>query len=94
MFTIKHVTADGSEELHYGSNPLYVSADSPEGKQRGNAIVHYTDANQLVQDIRWGKVYVMNEFGKTVATYDLGQHPGLTGIGTFAATLASGQNVA
>lgn len=94
MFTIKHVTPSGNEELHYGSSPIFVSAESPEGRERGNAIVHYTDANQQVQDIRWGKVYVMNEFGKTVATYDLGQHPGLSG-GTFSASLASGhQNAA
>lgn len=87
MFTIKHVTAEGNEELHYGSNPLFVSADSAEGKQRGNAIVHYTNANQKVCDIRWGKVYVMNELGKTVATYDLGSHPGASSVGSFQAGL-------
>lgn len=83
MFTLKHVTLEGNEELHYGDSPMYVSANSLEGRDRGNAIVHYTDAKGQVCDIRYGKVYVMNEHGRTVATYDMGS-PSI--LGNFQAS--------
>ncbi len=78
MFTLKHVTPDGNEELHYGSSPIYSRTQS------GGDTVHYTDSKSEVQTIRWGKVYVMNEHGKTVATYDMGDRPGvLTGEAAY-----------
>lgn len=72
MFTIKHVATDGNEELHYGSNPKYISLGSLEGRERGNSVVNYTDVKGDKHTIRWGKVYIMNDSGKTVSTYDLG----------------------
>lgn len=73
MFTIKHVKTDGNEEIHAGLLPSFVSKDSLEGRERGNSVIHYTDDKGAEQTIRWGKVYIMNESGRTVATYDLGQ---------------------
>lgn len=72
MFTIKHITVEGNEELHSGTSPIFVNPNSFEGKERGNAVVRYTDEKGTSQTIRWGKVYVMNGTGQTVATYEMG----------------------
>jgi|SRR5215216_1443492 len=72
MFTIKHVKTDGCEEIHAGYLPSFVSKDSLEGRERGNAVVHFNDEKGSEQTLRWGKVYIVNDIGKTVASYDLG----------------------
>ena len=73
MFSIKHVTTgDQNEELHMGTSPVYISPTSHEGLERGNPVFHYTDEKGEVQTLRYGKIYVMNEAGRTVASYDLG----------------------
>jgi hypothetical protein len=67
MFTIKNVTTSGNEELFSGTDPMYIA-----GALGGSApYFTYTDANDQMHQIIGGKIYVMNEIGRTVARYDL-----------------------
>ena len=71
MFTIKNVSPAGSEELFTGTSPSYFSGRSDSGLTGGAPFFTYADLNSQVQTITSGKVYVMNDSGRTVASYDL-----------------------
>lgn len=71
MLAIKHVTGSG-EALYQGSEVIYLN-----GAGDANAIaataaeqLQYLDGKEW-KSLRFGVVYVMNDAGKTVATYDM-----------------------
>lgn len=65
MFTIKHVSPTGNETLYQATEASFVS--DPSG---ATSFVNYTAPNSNeIKSIEGGTVYVMNEAGKTVATY-------------------------
>lgn len=68
MLTIKHVTASG-EAIYLGSEVTYRNGfdSSAAAKQ-----VAYLDGKEW-KSLSHGLVYVMNETGKTVATYDMNE---------------------
>lgn len=76
MFTIKHITLNGSETLYYHANVRY----EPEGISQGvceEKGAYKSPPRILLQghEPPWldgGTVFVMNDLGKTVARYDLG----------------------
>lgn len=85
MFTIKHVT-DSGEAIYLGSEVTYLngSDNSAAAKQ-----VAYLDGKEW-KSLQFGIVYVMNDTGKTVATYDMtglsaGYSFDLSGAGRAAA---------
>ena len=74
MFTIKHVNFTGGETLYEGNEPCFTNAGSSGLTLSGAVecgVVTYTDAKGEVQIIHGGKVYIMNDAGKTVAVYEL-----------------------
>lgn len=75
MFTIKHVMKEHNaqvsgverEALYSGTKNVHKLI--PE--EYSTAVVQFIDTDKALITISSGVVYVMNENGKTVATYDL-----------------------
>ncbi len=70
MFTLKHITDSGDapyfgEALYSGTEVIFRNGDTADTIQ-----VAYLDGKEW-ESLRYGIVYVMNEAGKTVATYDM-----------------------
>lgn len=71
MFTLKHVSPFGGEAIYQGSEVTYGDAQSAAGTAvQSAAHVAYLDGREW-KYLHKGVVYVMNDVGKTVATYDL-----------------------
>ena len=95
MLTIKHVTGSG-EALYQGSEVIYHNGmDTAAAEQ-----LQYLDGKEW-KSVRSGIAYVMNDAGKTVATYDMNQiaKTALSSIvgtkdGTFSSLAASRVRVA
>lgn len=69
MFTAKHISLSGIEEIHEAAEVRYIPGAD-----------HSTHGDPAVVDIgtkrlQGGTVFVMNQFGKTVSRYDLGASP-------------------
>lgn len=67
MFTIKVIEDDGSEFLK--ADVTTVSFNPPTEKERASLFVWYKD--RPAETFYSGKIYVMNENGKTVANYTI-----------------------
>jgi hypothetical protein len=69
MLTINHIEANGHQSIRQAK---WVSYD-PDTKQltAGNAIMDVKTEEQHHDTFANGRIYVMNENGKTVATYNL-----------------------
>jgi hypothetical protein len=83
MLTVKHIRFDGAEEigttsrvLFYPSDTMRMFPDAPNPHLQG--MVTLVSPNGTT-DIHGGIVYVMNESGKTVSKYDLGEDDGRRG---------------
>lgn len=63
MFTVKHITADGTETLH--------AAFRTELRCNPHRVLGFTNDNFVVCEIQVGVVYITNDAGKTVASYHL-----------------------
>lgn len=102
MLTVKHVIWGGDFETLYQAKevrakyPERMSSDAPQGEAE---FVAFDLPNGGVHKIEFGKVYVMNEAGRTVGKYDVGatqQRASANAVnapGNFAATLANNQSV-
>lgn len=66
MLTIKHVT-DSCEAIYLASEATYLSGA---GENTAVKQVTYLDGKEW-KSVHGGVVYVMNDTGKTVATYDM-----------------------
>lgn len=65
MFTIKHVSPSGNEALYQAIDVQFLPGVAPD-----TGMVSYkTAAGPELHGLEGGTVYVMNEAGKTVATY-------------------------
>ena len=71
MFTIKHVTSSG-ETIYLGSEVMYHNGMELAAPEQ----VMYLD-NKEWKSLRFGVVYVMNDAGKTVATYNMNAGRGI-----------------
>ena len=81
MFTIKHIDNASRETLYNGANPCM---DRNMESTLGQTVTFWTGEEQAA--ITGGTVYIMNDNGKTVATYHLGgpiQTKSQTSLGTF-----------
>jgi len=67
MLTIKHVT-DGGETILQASETNYLDGQSPTSVVAEQLM--YLDGKEW-KSIRFGIAYVMNEAGRTVATYNM-----------------------
>ena len=74
MLTIKVRRLDGSEWVEEVSS---VSLNTPNQSQSGRmSVTFFRNGKEPVStEVYDGKIYVMNENGKTVANYDLGYFP-------------------
>lgn len=79
MFTIKHIDKHNTEHLIEAESVWYKdnSEDVAGTDKSSNQTLHYTvgpltHGGRLVRSIDFGIVYVMNQNGKTVAHYILG----------------------
>lgn len=70
MFTIKWIASNGYEHLYRGRDVRYVPV-SARSDVPGKTTVEF-DVDGLCCTLDSGRVYVMNEAGKTVADYCLG----------------------
>ena len=74
MLTVKVRRMDGTEWVEEVSSVAYNSAgQSASGRPSVTFFRHGKEP--LGTDVYEGKVYVMNENGKTIADYDLGAEP-------------------
>lgn len=77
MFTLKHVTKDingstpNSEKETLYSQVKQVHKLVIEESSSKDAAVKFIDCDKTLITLHVGIIYVMNENGKTVATYDL-----------------------
>jgi hypothetical protein len=74
MFTVKHISIDGSENLIAAKDVRYdpgISASGTAPDQDGRPTAVYLDGAPY----GGGTFFVMNASGKTVARYDLGASP-------------------
>ena len=78
MLTIKHVTGSG-EALYQGSEAIYHNGGL--GTAAAEQL-QYLDGKEW-KSIRFGVAYVMNDAGKTVATYDMNQPLDVQPAGTI-----------
>jgi len=69
MFTIKIVGEDGSEFVKSEIRSVAFNPPIPETRKEASLFVWYKD--DLPETFLSGKIYVMNENGKTVANYVL-----------------------
>lgn len=65
MLTIKHITVSG-EALYQGSEAIYHNGMDTAAVEQ----LQYLDGKEW-KFLRFGVAYVMNDAGKTVATYDM-----------------------
>lgn len=72
MLTVKIIKPDSSEWIH---EAFSVSQNTPEQSASKHASVSCFLTDKTCLDVYAGTVYVMNENGKTVANYDLGNPP-------------------
>lgn len=76
MFSVKHITLDGTETLHQSAYVQFKPAFD-----EARALIKHGDELSVASvaldhmQITGGTVFVMNEAGKTVARYDLGASP-------------------
>jgi hypothetical protein len=67
MFTVKHVSHTGIETIYPATEAVFNPND---GSTQSLGFFHYTvPGTTEIRGIEGGTVYVMNETGKTVATY-------------------------
>jgi hypothetical protein len=71
MFTIKVIEEDGHEFVK--SEVRTVAFNPPEGEREASLFVWYKD--EPAETFLSGKIYVMNENGKTVADYHIYPKP-------------------
>lgn len=102
MLTVKHIDpATNSEKIHAACSVEYKPRHRSECQTATE--VMWSAATVFIENAKgektplgnWGKFYVMNDIGKTVATYDLGgdemtQAP--KEAGGFMTTLTGGTN--
>lgn len=74
MFTVLHVLRDGTEHL-YSAHNIDVQASGVPHADFDDRIFWYTDKSGQVNKITEGDIFVMNDFGKTVRKYFLGEWP-------------------
>jgi hypothetical protein len=80
MFTIRHKTIHGQEVVFQANTVIACSEwggdrQPTDGQQKGDIIAlefQNQDFTLASEPILYGNVYVMNEYGKTVADYHLG----------------------
>ena len=75
MLTIKIVYEDGTEFVHEARDIVFLPPNVS-GNNTGHPCVTYIDISgnniNIDRSVRVGEVYVMNNYGKTVASYMLG----------------------
>lgn len=74
MFTIKLVTDNGYQHIYRGRDVRFVPATAQNSAPAYN-VVQFDDAETGLITIGEGRVFVMNDSGKTVADYDLAPVP-------------------
>ncbi len=75
MLTLKHIIWDGGFETIYQAKEVRAKYPEPKtsvGPQGGPEFVAFDLPNGDVRKLDFGKVYIMNEGGKTVSSYDMG----------------------
>lgn len=82
MFVLKHIHADGREDIIQSDNvrfdpgvPTWQSEDGKCGATGTPPTLWIAERGFVTQPLTGGTVFVMNENGKTVARYDLGASP-------------------
>ena len=74
MLTLKHIIWDGAFETLYQAKEVRAKYPEPkisDGPIGGPVFVAFDLPNGEVRQLHFGKVYVMNEAGKTVGKYDM-----------------------
>ena len=75
MFTIKHVISAGGFETVYAAKQVRVKRKDLDNPMSTRCVefVEFDCPNGDVRTIDNGKIYVMNEDGRTVASYEIGK---------------------
>jgi hypothetical protein len=76
MLTLKHIIWNGGFETIYQAKEVRAKFPEPktsDGPMGGPEFVAFDLPNGDVRTIKFGRVYVMNEAGKTVSKYELGE---------------------
>lgn len=71
MLTVKHIRLSGAEDL-YPSPTVRYSPGEDKQTHGHPATVWITKADGFELPLTGGTIFVMNDFGKTVARYDIG----------------------
>ena len=74
MLTVKHIDpVSKNEKIHFAASVTYQHrTKNPDGLYTAAGVLIENSRGEEVHIGHWGKFYVMNEAGKTVASYDLG----------------------
>lgn len=74
MLTVKHIDpVSKNEKIHFAASVTYQHRKkNPDGTYTAAGVLIENSKGEEVHIGHWGKFYVMNEAGKTVANYDLG----------------------
>ena len=71
MLTIKHIRHDGAEAIDVARRALWYPDADPKSSDSPTGILTVITPTSDSFNIDCGTVYVMNEQGKTVGTYDI-----------------------